>query len=105
MQWEATDQFGNLYVGISQSTDSTSLVKELRSMLEEVWLRGAHQPVVTIDLGYGEICSPDPDNVSHILQVPWLCNLSADEARRQIEAIVQQIAAESGHPEPTLEVR
>lgn len=105
MQWEATDQFGNLYVGTSKSTDPEGLADELASMLEELSLRGVQSPALTIDLSYGEICGPDPDHVSHILQAPWLSGLSASDAKAQIEAVVQRVAADHGIPEPRIEVR
>jgi len=95
MQWEATDQFGNLYVGASQSTDALGLTEELRSMLTEIRERGAESAILTCDFEYCEISGPDPEQVSHILQVPWFAECEHDETialvRHQALALLDEI--------------
>lgn len=94
MQWEATDQFGNLYVGASKSEDVGGLEDELRSMLTELRERGAETVTLTCDFEYGEINGPDPDQVSHILQVPWFSDCAQDETIESIQLEANGLAEE-----------
>lgn len=95
MQWEATDQFGNLYVGASQSASAEELTNELRSMLTELRDRGAESVILTCDFDYAEISGPDPDQVSHILQVSWFSDCAHDETlesiRKQAYALIDEL--------------
>lgn len=99
MQWEATDQFGNLYVGASQSADAAGLNDELRSMLTEIRERGAESAILTCDFDYAEISGPDPEQVSHILQVPWFSDCHHDETleaiRVQAYALIEELGLSS----------
>ncbi|MBC8064178.1 MAG: hypothetical protein H7Y17_05065 [Chlorobia bacterium] len=88
MKWEATDQFGNLYIGISEASSWTEMQPEIASMLEELRARSSGPLRLTIDLEYSEISGPDPDRVSHILRSSWLGNQNADDALAQISEAV-----------------
>lgn len=70
--WESTDQFGNMFIGVSDSTGPDGLYDELLSLATEVGVRRREGVVLTVDFGYGEINGPDPEEVTHVLQVPWL---------------------------------
>lgn len=72
MKWEATDQFGNLYVGVSASSDAETLEPEIDDLLAKLRERCGEQFTVTVDGDYGEINGPDPDSVAYVLQVSWL---------------------------------
>ena len=78
MQWVATDQFGNLYVGACEAMSVEALLPDLESLLEKLTDRAGSEFKVTIDLEYGEINGPDPEQVSHVLQVPWLMGQPTD---------------------------
>lgn len=78
MRWESTDQFGNMFIGVSESTDVASFEPDFGSLLDELAARQQGDVVVTVDFGYGGVNGPDPDAVSHVLQVPWLCDCDQD---------------------------
>lgn len=88
MQWEATDQFGNLYVGVSTATSFGELTPHLQSLAEKLRERFPDEPItVTLDLEYAEINGPNPESVSHVIQCAWLSEqteLSAEELRAAI---------------------
>ncbi|HMS54677.1 MAG TPA: hypothetical protein PKA27_04695 [Fimbriimonadaceae bacterium] len=77
MKWEATDQFGNLYVGTSSSSDVSTLEPEIDDLLSKLRERCGEAFTVTVDGEYGEINGPDPDQVAYVLQVGWLNSESA----------------------------
>lgn len=101
MQWEATDQFGNLYVLASQSKDVKSLRGELTSMIEQLRDRYGDEFVLTIDFAYSEINGPDAENVSHVLQVSWLTDCD-DHTSMLLETqdLVADICGKLGCPVP-----
>lgn len=72
MQWTPTDQFGNLNVGVSTAQSLDELKPDLESLIIELRDRAGEDFKVTVDLEYAEINGPDPERVSHILQVAWL---------------------------------
>ena len=78
MQWEATDQFGNLFVAMSEATSLDELKPQLTSLVEELQSRNPSGFQVTFDFGYGEINGPDPDQVSHVIQIPWIQEVGQD---------------------------
>jgi hypothetical protein len=79
MNWQATDQFGNLYRGESESSDVESLRDEIADMLHQLRSRTDGAITITVDTEYGELNGPDPNQVSHILGVPWLEGADAAE--------------------------
>lgn len=92
MEWQATDQFGNLYVGESDAQSLEELRPHLASLLEELRLRAPGPIQITVDLSYAEINGPDPEQVAYVLQVPWLSALDAATAEG-IAGIVTELAA------------
>lgn len=94
MEWQATDQFGNLYVGESDATSVEALRPALASLVEEVRERAGDGFRVTVDFGYREVCGPDPENVTHVLRVPWLGEAPRPETLAEIaEAVAEACAA------------
>jgi hypothetical protein len=100
MQWSPTDQFGNLNVATSEAASPAELRPDLASLIEELHARAGGPFVVTIDMDYTEINGPDPERVSHILQVPNLASFHTDqspeEIRGEIASAVAEICAEQG---------
>lgn len=77
MLWESTDQFGNMFIGVSSAQSVEKLGEDFASLVEELKQRG-DEGQVTVDFGFGEINGPNPDAVSHVLQVAWLEECDAD---------------------------
>lgn len=90
MQWTPTDQFGNLNVGVSTAQSLDELKSDLESLVVELRDRAGEEFKVTVDLEYAEINGPDPDRVSHILQVAWLEG-QPPEIVTQIDALVREL--------------
>lgn len=90
MQWTPTDQFGNLNIGVSSAQSLDELRPDLESLIVELKDRAGEDFKVTVDLEYAEINGPDPERVSHILQVAWLEGQSPEIAE-QIESLVREI--------------
>lgn len=90
MQWTPTDQFGNLNIGVSNAQSLDELRPDLESLIVELKDRAGDDFRVTVDLEYAEINGPDPDRVSHILQVAWLEG-QAPEVASQIESLVAEL--------------
>lgn len=74
MIWEATDQFGNLYVAESSAMSLDELRPDLESLCVEIFARHPGDVVFSIDIGYSEISAPDGNQVSHRMTVPWFEN-------------------------------
>lgn len=96
MHWSATDQFGNLYEGISDAQSLEELHPHLLSLIEQLHERVGDGFSVTVDIGYCEIVGPDPENVSHIMRVAWLEGQSKDEVQAGVSTMVEEICAEKG---------
>lgn len=98
MQWEATDQFGNLWVGVSDAACIEDLRPHLASLVDQLVLRTEGKPFkVTIDREYGEINGPDPDGVSHVIRCGWVEGLPAEQAQDIMDAL-EEIRAEKQLP-------
>lgn len=95
MRWEPTDQFGNLYVCESQAQSVEELLPLLESLVREAASRAKGTLRITVDLGYGEINGPDPEQVSHVIQAPWLSE-QTDAVFEPIADAVRKIAADQG---------
>jgi len=96
MQWEATDQFGNLWVGVSDAVSIHELRPHLASLVEQLALRTEGKPFrITIDREYGEINGPDPDGVSHVIRCGWVEGLEAEYAQDICDAL-EEICAGQG---------
>lgn len=81
--WESTDQFGNMFIGVSSAQSMDELREDIRSLVEELSQRG-NEGQVTVDFGYGEINGPNPEAVSHVLQVAWLEECDQDQIYKEI---------------------
>lgn len=96
MRWESTDQFGNLFVGSSEATSREELKADLESMAEEVFLRREDGVAFAIDLDYAEIAAPDANQVSHVMQLPWISHrLESGEDREAVFADIEATLAEA----------
>ncbi|MBS1715459.1 MAG: hypothetical protein JST30_14105 [Armatimonadetes bacterium] len=72
MEWQATDQFGNLFIGESDAESVEELEPHVAQLVAALHERAGETFRIHLDWGYREICGPDPDSVSHVLRVPWL---------------------------------
>lgn len=102
MRWEATDQFGNLYVGSSDARNVSELTPDLAMLVDELHRRTGEGFKVRVDFEYGEICGPDPDQVSHIVSIPWLGEAQREETLAAIQAALESICADRGIATPPL---
>ena len=97
VNWEATDQFGNLYVGQSDASSIAELQPHVESLFEKLRERCDGPIQVTIDLEYGQINGPHPEQVSHVLNVPMLEHLAASgmSAQQILSALVAMVPENS----------
>ena len=92
VEWEATDQFGNLYVAASEARSPEELKEDLSSLIGEALLRASGRAEFAVDAAYGEVSAPSGSQVSHVLSVPWLSErMHGGEDRAAIEAEVQDL--------------
>lgn len=96
MEWQATDQFGNLYIGESDAQSFEELRPHLAQLIEELHGRAGDQFRVGVDFDYREVCGPDPQQVSHIVRIPWMASQTPDEFMPTLATIVAEICAEKG---------
>lgn len=92
VEWQATDQFGNLYVGESTSSDVDGLLPEIESLIDELAERSGSDFSVTIDFDYGEVCGPDPESVSHVIRAPWLKSCDRGPVTEAVRNVVHRRA-------------
>jgi len=108
MQWAATDQFGNLYMGESGAKTLAELRPDLESLVDELCARTPDPVRISVDIDYAEMNGPDPEQVSHVLLVPGLEAFHSDQAPAAILAeiaeAVNQICAERGIDRITVEL-
>lgn len=89
MEWEATDQFGNLYIGESNAKSVEELSHHLRMLIAEVLERTGGEFTLTLDYECSEITGPFPENVSHILRVPWIASQPQKRVQDLIDLTVE----------------
>jgi hypothetical protein len=104
MRWEATDQFGNLYVAEVQAKSIADLMPCLESLIDEVRARAGEVFRLTIDYDYSEISGPDPERVSHMLRVPWLGAAGREATEVELVEAVRGLLATRGLGEATVGV-
>lgn len=80
LQWQNTDQFGNLKVAVATGTSLEDIFEDLDGLAEAVFTQHSENVQFSIDVPYGEIAAPSGDQVSHILQIPFLADLVAGGA-------------------------
>lgn len=72
IEWEATDNFGNLMVARSSAVSLANLKEDLLSLMEEALHRTPEGARFAVDAVYGEVSAPTGSAVTHVLQIPWL---------------------------------
>ncbi|MFN3961842.1 MAG: hypothetical protein ACK4NQ_02570 [Fimbriimonadaceae bacterium] len=90
MKWEATDQFGNMYIGQCEDVSTEGLQAAVRSLVDELLARHEGDVVLTLDVDFGDINGPHPDRVSHVVQAPLL---PARVAAEGVDALMAEIRA------------
>lgn len=89
MEFHATDQFGNLYIGESDAQSFEELTPHVHQLVDAVRERSGDDFKICVDMDYKEILGPDPDKVSHIVRVPWLSNVDGPTAKEAVDKIVK----------------
>ena len=77
LQWENTDQFGNLKVAISSATSLDNVEDDLRELVKAVFDQHGDGVKFSVDVAYNEISAPRGDQVSHVLNLPFVSDLAA----------------------------
>jgi hypothetical protein len=72
LQWENTDQFGNLKVATSSATSLENVKSDLDDMVKAVFEQHGREVAFSIDVPYAEISAPRGDQVSHLLNLPFV---------------------------------
>lgn len=75
LNWENTDQFGNLKVATSSATGLDDVESDLRDMARAVFEQHGEDVMFSIDVSYAEISAPKGDQVSHLLNLPFVSEL------------------------------
>ena len=96
MEWQATDQFGNLYVGESNAQTIDELRPHLAMLLTAVRERAGDAFQLTVDFDYAEISGPEPDRVTHVLRVPWLGTVGKGVVFAQLADSIGELCAQAG---------
>jgi hypothetical protein len=95
MQWQATDQFGNLYVGSTDANCVDDILPDIESLIQELKARVGDSFQVTVDSSYGEISGPDPGKVTHMLRSTWISDASEEDIER-LQLAIDTICADNG---------
>lgn len=95
MNWESTDNFGNLSVATSAATSLEELKAELESMIDVVFARTPEGVAFSVDKGYQEIAAPSDQQVTHVLTVPLLASVSAEEVQATLREVLAQLGREA----------
>jgi hypothetical protein len=82
LQWENTDQFGNLKVATSSATGLDDVEHDLRDMARAVFEQHGEDVTFSVDVNYAEISAPRGDQVSHLLNIPFVTTLITAGAER-----------------------
>ncbi len=104
MDWQATDQFGNLFVAESGAQSLDELRPHLASLLSEARERAGDEFQVTVDLAYQEVNAPDPESVSHVLRVPWLAGQPRETLGPALADALSELCAAHSLPGVTIKV-
>lgn len=91
LQWENTDQFGNLKVATSGATTLDNVKSDLEDMVRAVFEQHGREVTFSIDVPYAEISAPRGDQVSHVLNLPFVSVFIASGMEKsQIQASLTQ---------------
>lgn len=95
IDWEATDNFGNLMVAKSDARSLEELREDLISLIDEALHRTPQGAIFAVDAAYGEVAAPSGNAVTHILQAPWLSQRVAEgEDKNSVESsIIAELSA------------
>jgi hypothetical protein len=77
LSWENTDQFGNLKVATSSATGLEDVEADLRDMSRTVFEQHGEDVMFSVDVSYAEVSAPKGDQVSHLLNLPFVSGLIA----------------------------
>ncbi len=72
LQWENTDQFGNLKVATSTATTLDNVKSDLEDLVRAVFEQHGREVTFSVDVPYAEISAPRSDQVSHVLNLPFV---------------------------------
>ncbi len=89
VQWESTDNFGNLVIAQSGARDDAALRADLEDMVAVVFARHEEDITFSIDPQVGQILAPRPSMVTHIMNVPWFVERS--DAGADTHGIVNEV--------------
>ncbi|MEI7576461.1 MAG: hypothetical protein WCK51_06175 [Armatimonadota bacterium] len=95
MNWESTDNFGNLSVATSSASSLEELRTELESMIDVVFARTPEGVVFSVDKSYQEIAAPSDQQVTHVLTVPLLATLSAEDVQATLREVLAKMGREA----------
>lgn len=77
LSWENTDQFGNLKVATSSATGLDDVESDLRDLARAVFEQHGEDVMFSVDVSYAEVSAPKGDQVSHLLNLPFVSDLIA----------------------------
>lgn len=77
LQWENTDQFGNLKAATSSASGLDNVEDDLKDLVRAVFDQHGEDVKFSVDVAYAEISAPRGDQVSHILNLPFVSDLVA----------------------------
>ena len=94
--WENTDQFGNMAIGASSASTPEDISADLASMVELVFSRLPENAEFSIDVACGEISAPNANQVTHVLQLPWMSQQvdSKEEVFAKVSSILTDALGE-----------
>ncbi len=93
LQWENTDQFGNLKVATSEATTLDNVKPDLEDMVRAVFEQHGREVTFSIDVPYAEVSAPRGDQVSHVLNLPFVSVFVASgmEKAEILTSLIQQL--------------
>ena len=101
LQWENTDQFGNLKVATSTASGLEDVEPDLRDLAKAVFEQHSEDVSFSVDVSFCEISAPRGDQVSHLLNLPFISSLIGagtpkseiqDSLTKQLEAMIGETA-------------
>ncbi len=96
MEWQATDQFGNLYIAESGAKSFEELRPHIDMLVDALRERAGESFQVTLDMDYKEICGPHPENVSYLVRVPWLAGQDSVVVTERVRQLVVDACNQRG---------
>ncbi|HRJ27596.1 MAG TPA: hypothetical protein PLO61_08830 [Fimbriimonadaceae bacterium] len=91
MQWNGTDNFGNLVMAESEARSKEPLEVDLVDMVGVVFHRHPDNVTFSIDVDFAQISAPSGLNVTHILNLPWIAErLESGEPAEALQAELTQ---------------